>query len=149
MEDNNFNAWLAGFWEGEGCICKKTGGNYIITICQALDNNRTVELCMEEIQSKFKGHLYNRKMNEKHKPLMVWALGCARDNIFFLKSIYPYCQIRKYDIENALKHYETKYRNSSTIIKRKQYKLADVPDKIPVCKDTSNIWEYVNALIQK
>jgi len=111
MNDNNFNTWLAGFWEGEGCLSKlrrQTG--YQVSINQAIDNNRTVESCMKKIQEKFNGHLYNfdiqQRYNPNYKLQMRWQLDKRKDIIYFLKTIYPYCQIRKKDIENVLRHYE-------------------------------------------
>jgi len=109
MENNDFNVWLAGFWEGEGCLSKHIlDKGYSIQISQSLNNNRTVELCMKEIQKRFKGHLYKHNPQYKrHKSAILWKVSRREDVIFFLETIYPYCLIRKRDIENALKYCKT------------------------------------------
>jgi len=113
MEDNNFNIWVAGFWEGEGCLNKlKRQTGYQVSINQAIDNNRTVESCMKKIQEKFYGHLYNLDIQKYYpkfntKLQIRWQLDKRKEIIYFLETIYPYCQFRKKEIENALEHYKT------------------------------------------
>jgi len=108
MENNIFNAWLAGFWEGEGSLYKFTKqAGYGVNIHQAIDNGKTVKFCMDKIKEKFGGHLIKvNSRTSKHKIQLKWQLYKREDVIYFLKTIYPYCQIRKKQIENVLKYYE-------------------------------------------
>lgn len=104
MEDKIFNVWLAGFWEGEGCIGKyKNQNGCYVEIKQALHSERNVENCMKKIQENFGGHLhiYNPK-NKKHRTITDWRLDKSYDVIKFIKTIYPYCQFRKKNLEDAL-----------------------------------------------
>ena len=104
MEDKIFDSWIAGFWEGEGCVGKfKNQNGCYVEIRQALYSDRDVESCMEKIQKRFGGHLhtYNPK-SKKHKPMIDWRLNRSCDVAEFIKIIYPYCQFRKKNLENAL-----------------------------------------------
>ena len=108
MCKDNFNAWVAGFWEGEGSIYKrKEGFGYLLTITQTIRDGRTTEICMEKIQKKFEGSIYTLKdKNENHNTVMRWQLTNLGDVFYFLKTIYPYCQVRGKDVEDALKCFE-------------------------------------------
>lgn len=103
-----FDAWVAGFWEGEGSIYKrKKGFGYLLTITQTIRDRRTTEICMEKIQKKFKGSMYTRKgEKENHSIVMRWQLTNMGNIFYFLKTIYPYCQVRGKDVEDALKCFE-------------------------------------------
>ena len=112
LEDKYYNSWLAGFWEGEGCLSKlKRQTGYYISIVQAINGDRNVEFCIKKIQERFRGCINIKKSTQcfssLSKPQIVWRLNKRKDIIYFLETIYPYCQLRKKDIENALKHYET------------------------------------------
>lgn len=112
MLNEDFNIWVAGFWEGEGCLVKlKRQIGYQTSINQAINNNRNVKNCMEKIQKKFNGHLYNQDIFQRYNPncklQIKWQLYKRKDIIYFLKTIYPYCQLRKREVKNALKHYKT------------------------------------------
>ena len=104
-----FISWLAGFWEGEGFLVRpKESNGYRIGIVQAIREERTVEYAMRKIHEKFKGQLreFERKP-PRRKAYIRWYLAKREDVIYFLKKIYPYCQMRKKDIEDALKYFET------------------------------------------
>lgn len=125
MEDKIFNSWMAGFWEGEGSIFKKSEKryrvykdgqkglqkrvrcrSYCISIGQSIDKNRTVNFLMEKIQKTFGGHLSYRDIKD-YKSKIEWRLTKREDVIRFINAICPYCQIRKRDLENCLEYFET------------------------------------------
>jgi len=110
MEDKMFDAWIAGFWEGEGSIYKrKEGFGYLLTITQTIRDRRTTEICMEKIQKKFKGSIYTIKdKNKNHNTVMRWQLTNMGDVFYFLRTIYPYCHIRGKDVEDALRCFKDK-----------------------------------------
>ena len=97
-------SWIAGFWEGEGCISKvKSTQGYVVTIAQALRENRTVREPMELLKKLFKGELYEHKPGKAHyKTQIQWILNKRQDVLYFLKCIYPYCFIRKQDVKIAI-----------------------------------------------
>lgn len=115
MEDKIFNAWLAGFWEGEGSLTKyKNKNSYRITLTQCLKDGRDVELCFNKIKQKFGGNYYkitSRKKN--HSTVLRYHLDQRDDVINFIKKIYPYCQIRKKQVKNVLEYFETYPRGKS------------------------------------
>ena len=146
MEDNNFNAWLAGFWEGEGSAikCLRNTG-YEITICQAIHEDRPVRLIMERIQKEF-GGLILKINSEKYRTVIRWRLTKREDNIRFINTIYPYCQIRKKQLEDILLHYKNNPRrgyNDFKIAKelRQEGKTYKEITKILGRKD---IWRLLN-----
>jgi hypothetical protein len=111
MEDNNFDSWIAGFWEGEGTIYKvkkERNTNYCIAISQAIEFKRNVESTMERIQKTYGGHITKVNFkNKNYKSQLMWRLSKRGDVIKFINSIYPYCQIRKQDLENCLLYFKT------------------------------------------
>ncbi len=109
MEDKLFNAWMAGFWEGEGSAFKTKGHvGYCISISQGIDYNRDVKCCMDKIQNIFGGHItYHKHYNSNYRLQLQWRLTKRKDVIEFVNSILPYCQIRKKDLKNCLECFET------------------------------------------
>lgn len=106
LEDKIYNSWLAGFWEGEGCLSRFKGHTgYRVTICQSITDNRRVHFCMKKIQEKFGGRLY-RTNSEEYKDKYTWFLHQREDLIYFLKKIYPYCIFRKKQIKDVFEYYE-------------------------------------------
>lgn len=103
------DAWLAGFFDGEGCITTqsvKIKGKYdnfprvnmqiIIT-----QKDRTV---LDEIQKEFGGKVYSKGDGSKCSNLKI--VGKQKMKTFLL-SIYPYSKCKKEQIELALKFIET------------------------------------------
>uniref|UniRef100_A0A6H2A4D5 Putative homing endonuclease n=2 Tax=viral metagenome TaxID=1070528 RepID=A0A6H2A4D5_9ZZZZ len=139
MEDNDFNSWLAGFWEGEGCISKrKNGTGYVVRISQSLCPGRNVEEMMKKIKNIFGGNITEMKY-EKYKTSLLWSIGNRRDVLKFIDTIYLYCQFRNKQLAEALIHYK-KYSKYNVYPKRKK-------EKKIICKDMSNVWEYIRQLI--
>ena len=110
MDYNSFDSWVAGFWEGEGSICKRRHIGYCISICQSIDKKRNVESTMKKIQRTYGGHISIRDMSKykpNYKPRVEWVLIRRDDVINFIKTIYPYCYIRQRDLETCLIYFET------------------------------------------
>lgn len=107
MEDNIFNSWIAAFWEGEGSLCRIKGHiGYRVMICQSINPTRSVMPTMKKIQKIFDGHISTRKI-KNYKSRIEWVLTRRKDVIRFIETIYPYCYIRKKDLENCLRYFET------------------------------------------
>ena len=97
-----FYSWLAGFWEGEGCLIKGKRG-YRVQIVQSIQINKTTKQMMKEIQFTFKGKLYFIKSKDKRRKNQYrWALVRYKDMLRFLIKIYPYCYLRKQDVKVAI-----------------------------------------------
>ena len=106
MEDKIFNSWVAAFWEGEGSLCRRRHVGYCLTICQSINNRRSIKPIMEKIQRTFGGHISIRNMKE-YKPRVEWVLTRREDVIRFIETIYPYCYIRKTDLKDCLEYFGT------------------------------------------
>ncbi|MCK4446860.1 MAG: hypothetical protein KAW56_07245 [Candidatus Marinimicrobia bacterium] len=123
MEDKIFNAWLAGFWEGEGSLTKfKSKNVYRITLTQCIKDGRGVELCFNKIKQRFGGNYYKiipRKKN--HSITLRYHLDQRDDVLNFIKTIYPYCQIRKKQIEDVLEYFKTHHRGNSNFHSKTKY----------------------------
>lgn len=103
MRDKTFNSWLAGFWEGEGSICKKKARYaYVVSIGQSLRSDRTIKKLFEKIQKNFGGYSYY----ERGTNIIKWQLTKRKDVINFIKAIYPYCHLRKKQLKKVLNNYE-------------------------------------------
>ena len=119
MEDNNFNAWLAGFWEGEGSLTKfkNLKDVYRITITQTIRDDRTTAETMEKIKQIFGGNYYISN-DKKYRKLARYALDKQKNVLNFLEAIYPYCHIRKNDIKKALTSFHYKAMNQLDIVNK-------------------------------
>lgn len=106
------NSWVAGFFEGEGCISKRKDRGYTVLIAQAFQINRTVKELMKSLKELFKGKFYIRKSTKiNNKPQIQWIINKRQDVLYFLKCIYPYCQIRKQDIKIAINYLKNHPQN--------------------------------------
>ena len=102
MEDKIFDCWVAGFWEGEGSLSLTNKNRYVAQISQALDKDRDVEVIMNKIKDTYGGHIGIIKHGGKYKDLLQWRVSKGIDVINFIKRIYPYCQFRRFQLDNFL-----------------------------------------------
>jgi hypothetical protein len=51
-QSDTYNAWVAGFWEGEGSLIIK-GKTCHVSLAQAITFNRTTELLINNLKNKF------------------------------------------------------------------------------------------------
>jgi len=160
MEDKIFNSWVAAFWEGEGSLCKRKYRGYCVAICQSIDPKRSVMPTMKKIQEIFGGHISTRKI-KNYKLKVEWVLTRRDDVIHFIKTIYPYCYIRKKDLKNCLRYFETHPRLDKRDIKIDIKKINNMLEngktyvqiaKIIGVLSPSSIWKRLhkkNVLIAK
>ncbi|MCK4321972.1 hypothetical protein KAX08_05610 [candidate division WOR-3 bacterium] len=87
-------------------MCRRRHIGYCLAICQSIDSKRTIKPIMERIQKTFGGHLSTRKIKD-YKPRFEWILTRRDDVIRFIKTIYPYCHIRKGDLKDCLDFFRT------------------------------------------
>jgi len=106
IENKYFNAWLAGFWEGEGSLSQQTNSRgYRVAICQILRPDRNIEPAFEKIRDFFGGSL--RKDTTKHYGTTItWTLYGREKVIRFVKIILPYCRFRRRQLKSVLKYFE-------------------------------------------
>lgn len=104
--------WLAGFFDGEGCICLNTHAlSWYVAIGQAdkvVLENIQIFLARQGIEAK----IYDRKYTDLHyqntygkKPVYVMWVSRRRSNLTpFLNAILPYLQTNKKEqVQDALR----------------------------------------------
>ena len=112
IDDPCFDVWVAGFFDGEGCVyvakCKNTGSrggwNYYLQISIAQQDKRPLHL----IQSKFGGSIRLNKAKatyEKKKDhVYTWSLVISAANaLVFLRAIEQYCVVKSEQVTEALR----------------------------------------------
>lgn len=101
--NEKMDVWLAGFWEGEGCISPqyKSKTRFIIDIAQSITENRDVEAMMEKLKNTYGGNVY-KNIIPNYKTQLRWRLFKREEVINFIKKIIPYCQFRKNELINVL-----------------------------------------------
>ena len=90
--------WMAGLYEGEGCIEKTSTRGYRLTIVSTdLD-------VIEKIQDFAGGYVHPQKQYKPHhKPAWKWRIGTKREVIDLLTQMLPFLGNRRaYDALNAL-----------------------------------------------
>jgi len=102
-------AYIAGFFDGEGCIslCKvkddsyRRNYNYMLAIHVS---NTKLEI-LEMLHREFGGHFQRikNKTTPNGKEIYVWALT-RRIATRFIKAIYPYLRMKRRQAELALEY---------------------------------------------
>jgi len=93
--------WMAGFWEGEGCVSPISEKMYIIGVAQSITEDRDVVEIMDRIKYTYHGNIY-KNFRGKYKTQLYWKITKRKDVVNFIKKIFPYCQFRKQELTNAL-----------------------------------------------
>ena len=109
-------AYIAGLFDGEGCVtCKQKptkrkdrGGkiyNQWYIRCEIAMTNRAVIEWIHEVLGF--GWCAEKRYNNKPKYKKQWRWCCGyRDALLFAKIIWPYTQVKLHQIENIIDHYE-------------------------------------------
>lgn len=118
-------AYLAGFFDGEGCISlyKNDGRHYRLEICMANTN----EWVAKWFHFVFGGTLYLEeasKKNPKWRDVWRWQLR-SRKTQYFLISLLPYLKLKKPQAELALQFLERKIQGKHTIPEQSILEEAD------------------------
>jgi hypothetical protein len=96
--------YLAGFFDGEGCITKGGDSTISIRVTQLAEHREP----LDEFKKRYKGNISNT--GNKNRPCLRWALNGTKA-IKFLKDIFPLCVVKKRHIQLALcLLYMIKYR---------------------------------------
>ena len=109
-------AYIAGLFDGEGCVtCKQKptkrkdrGGkiyNQWYIRCEIAMTNRAVIEWIHEVLGF--GWCAEKRYNNKPKYKKQWRWCCGyRDALLFAKIIWPHTQVKLHQIENIIDHYE-------------------------------------------
>ena len=125
-------AYIAGLFDGEGCVtCKKKptkrkdrGGkiyNQWYIRCEIAMTNRAVIEWIHEVLGF--GWCAEKRYNNKPKYKKQWRWCCGyRDALLFAKIIWPYTQVKLHQIENIIDHYEALKPDRKNVIDLDSYR---------------------------
>lgn|SRR3990167_484751 len=91
-------SYLAGFFDGEGCvyIARKGNGYYLIVTIQQVDSTPLVL-----IKNTYGGSLLKRQEKLRKRPIHILRLQ-NKMAIRFLEDIYPFCIVKRIEVAIAL-----------------------------------------------
>ena len=125
-------AYIAGLFDGEGCVtCKQKptkrkdrGGkiyNQWYIRCEIAMTNRAVIEWIHEVLGF--GWCAEKRYNNKPKYKKQWRWCCGyRDALLFAKIIWPYTQVKLHQIENIIDHYEAIKPDRKNVIDLNSYR---------------------------
>ena len=125
-------AYIAGLFDGEGCVtCKQKptkrkdrGGkiyNQWYIRCEIAMTNRAVIEWIHEVLGF--GWCADKRYNNKPKYKKQWRWCCGyRDALLFAKIIWPYTQVKLHQIENIIDHYEASKPDRKNVIDLNSYR---------------------------
>lgn len=122
-------AYIAGFFDGEGCIYAHPSANYIqIEIAQV--DRRPLDF----VQERYKGRI--RLNKTRGHPIHKWM--CPATHIEqFLKDILPYSIVKKSQIELALEFRKLGLRPNNRYGQNKEHNVPLKEQRIVLCKAIS------------
>lgn len=137
-------AWVAGFFDGEGCISiwkqKPTsyrGQSKNISHILKVSVSNTNESSIDYLVSLFGGYKSKRNANTKKNQKLVWAWECCANKAeTFLRIVYPYLRIKKFRAEIAIQ-----LRDNINKSKSKKY--------VPISLEDLNIRETISAKLKE
>ena len=98
LDDPDFAAYYAGFFDGEGCICA-SGEAFEVTI-----TNTNLQV-LARLVMEFGGHIVKqRPATERRKAVYVWYAGNKDTVERFLQLIEPYLIVKKRQAELAIEY---------------------------------------------
>ena len=125
-------AYIAGLFDGEGCVtCKRKptkrkdrGGkiyNQWYIRCEIAMTDRAVIEWIHEILGF--GWCAEKRYNNKPKYKKQWRWCCGyRDALLFAKIIWPHTQVKLHQIENIIDHYEAIKPDRKNVIDLDSYR---------------------------
>ena len=103
------NQWLAGFFDGEGCIYLQCDKRKLAVFGLQVSITQNDEPILKEIQSEFGGTVYRHSGRRCYR----WRITSA-PALSFLKAVQPYVRIKKEQVDLAIEFIKTlRKRNSS------------------------------------
>ena len=97
------NEYLAGFFDGEGCVYITPDGRLQVGVTQ---KNPEV---LDVFKKRFGGNI---RFKDRAGATYQWTIGAKKDCLIFLNAIYPYSFGKKKEIEVGIKAAERIYGNN-------------------------------------
>jgi len=120
MEANESLAYVAGFFDGEGCLMISRNGFNSSIIAQITNSDERV---IHYINALLPGHIYGQKRYGRKKIYrLVWR---GEDAIDTIELLLPYLIIKKTMANLVLEYYDQLYSDSPVCIKdlRSDYRI--------------------------
>lgn len=100
-------AYIAGFFDGEGCISTRQGTNnpFRLTIVQSKKNNG--ESLLNEIGGFLSGHQIRSGIHLRNRekcPMVVLYIGQRRSIVKFLLGVMPYLRVKRILAQDVLRY---------------------------------------------
>ncbi len=131
-QDEPFLIWFAGFFDGEGCIHARSENphrdTFVISVQQTVPNNG--EAVIKEIQEKFGGQIYFRKLKKGNRnDAWMWRLGRTQEVMRLLNRMLPYLRVKKQKAIEAIKTRERVGKKWTFWSKKEEEQLLELLDK--------------------
>lgn len=123
--------YIAGFFDGEGCVATSVGRNGVGKIQVILTS--TDEHILKLVKSKYGGGIYKKiKYKEHHSDAFSWQSSKCRS---FLEDIFPFLILKRKQVRLALEFLDTidnstGPRRLSEPIKNKRIKIIKIIQKL-------------------
>ena len=91
-------AWLAGFFDGEGCLHSYLGGRNHKCLCWRLSATNTVSSALEKCQRLTGvGSLYTKgaRLSSNQRQIYQWQINAQREMVNILTQILPYLTVKR------------------------------------------------------
>lgn len=112
MKDNPDWRYLAGLWDGEGCVtvsCKlkkrPNGERYEYWLVRLALNN-TSERLVRSLSEEYGGKFFNIKARAGRKPIYGWTVFNSTECAMILRSILPYLRYKDEEARLAIGYFE-------------------------------------------
>lgn len=129
LSSKNDLAWIAGFFDGEGCIVIRLGvksNHYNHMVYVGIGQVEKGSFLLQQLYKVFGGSIcFHKSKNNKHGNKYSWGIG-AQKAIKFLLTIYPYLRLKKQHALLAVELHETgDYRGTKMQIPLEIYCLRE------------------------
>ncbi|MBM3118943.1 MAG: hypothetical protein FJ006_05225 [Chloroflexi bacterium] len=119
-------AYLAGFFDGEGCVTVVKGKNHLGNIQYSLRVivSNTNEYVLKMYQFSFGGRIQKHKHNKpKWRDCYFWQLSSTQAYTF-LKCVYPYLTLKKSQADLAFEFQENQSKYDGSNLKLNDRELS-------------------------
>lgn len=106
-------AWMAGIYEGEGCITRSTGRGHYIRI--KMSDEDIVRRVKEIFGS---GSFFKIEQKKPYKDLYAWQISGKNEIVRFMQLVAPYLSVRRRErFREVLDIYNTRKNTKAIKIK--------------------------------
>lgn len=121
MPEDVLTGYVAGFFDGEGCVRINKGirDNYTLTISITNSNFDILKLYEKRYGGKIRPHPKNKSLKEGHKDIWLWE-AMNNDSLKIIREVYQFTLVKKEQIKLAIEFQE--WHNTTGPIKTPEQK---------------------------